>query len=235
MAPPDMPLKPGGGNYERFRDFLSSRSELTFIDAEPIMKGLKTGSAELLYAKGDIHATQFAQRAVVKEIVARIAQIEGRPDIHWDEKLTLTHLHWRGGIERNVLAVLFIRRITRYRYYEGGYSDRRAGTGRAVDRDRSQLRRSGRSGHWTAIRLGIPFPAGPLPATRLPGMVLFGNSFSDDYWTLGLQRYFCFIRRARDPISRFELFMRRCRPTPNILSFNITNPGWFSITPPASS
>ena len=72
MAPPDMPLKPGGGNYEQFRDFLSSRSELTFIDAEPIMKVLKATSAELLYAKGDIHASQFAQRAVVKEIVARI-------------------------------------------------------------------------------------------------------------------------------------------------------------------
>ena len=41
---------------------------------------------------------------------------------------------------------------------------------------------------------------------RLPGMVLFGNSFSDLYWALGLQRYFCFIRRARDPISRFKLF-----------------------------
>ncbi len=60
MAPPDMPLPAAGGNYDRFRDFLASRSELTFIDAEPIMKDLKAGSAELLYAKGDVHATQFA-------------------------------------------------------------------------------------------------------------------------------------------------------------------------------
>jgi hypothetical protein len=37
-------------------------------------------------------------------------------------------------------------------------------------------------------------------------MVLFGNSFSDFYWSLGLHHYFCFIRRARDPISRFTLF-----------------------------
>ena len=41
---------------------------------------------------------------------------------------------------------------------------------------------------------------------RLPGMVLFGNSFSDLYWALGLQRYFCFIRRAREPVSRFKTF-----------------------------
>jgi hypothetical protein len=45
-----------------------------------------------------------------------------------------------------------------------------------------------------------------LCAARLPGMVLFGNSYSDLYWALGLQRYFCFIRRARDPVSRFKLF-----------------------------
>ena len=45
-----------------------------------------------------------------------------------------------------------------------------------------------------------------LCAARLPGLVLFGNSFSDLYWALGLQRYFCFIRRAREPISRFKLF-----------------------------
>ena len=121
MAPPDMPLRPGGGIYEQFRNFLSSRSELTFIDAEAIMKVLKVGSAELLYAKGDIHATQFAQRAVVKEIVARIAQIEGRPNIHWDEELTLMHLHWRGGIERNLLAVLFPP-DNEIPIFEGGYS-----------------------------------------------------------------------------------------------------------------
>jgi hypothetical protein len=41
---------------------------------------------------------------------------------------------------------------------------------------------------------------------RLPGMVLFGNSFSDLYWALGMHRYFCFIRRARNPISRFQAF-----------------------------
>ena len=45
-----------------------------------------------------------------------------------------------------------------------------------------------------------------LCAQRLPGMVLFGNSFSDFYWALGLQRYFCFIRRARTPMSRFAAF-----------------------------
>jgi hypothetical protein len=37
---------------------------------------------------------------------------------------------------------------------------------------------------------------------RDSGAARFSNSFSDRYWPLGLQRYFCFIRRARTPIAR---------------------------------
>ena len=125
MAPPDMPVRPRGGTYDQFRSFLSTRSELTFVDAEEIIKGLKITSSELLYAKGDIHATHFAQRAVVKEIIARIAHAEGRPDIRWDEKMTLMHLRWRTeGVERNALAVLSPPRedipVLKGFYYIGG-------------------------------------------------------------------------------------------------------------------
>ena len=87
---------------------------------------------------------------------------------------------------------------------------------------RGQSTRSARTepdGHWNIpdpvvldradAGIGRPFDwefrsLPELCAARLPGMVLFGNSFSDLYWALGLQRYFCFIRRARDPISRFK-------------------------------
>ena len=164
MAPPDMPLPAAGGNYDRFRDFLASRPELTFIDAEPIMKDLKAGSAELLYAKGDVHATQFAQRAVVKEIVARIAQIEGRPEIHWDEKLTLTHLHWRGGIERNALAVLFPP-DNEIPVFDGGYTvgePEPDGQWTVIESDFSNRADFGRG---TAVRFRVPLAAAAMPAT----------------------------------------------------------------------
>jgi alginate O-acetyltransferase complex protein AlgJ len=230
MAPPDMPLQPGGNNYEQFRNFLASRSELTFIDAEAIMKVLKVGSAELLYAKGDIHATQFAQRAVVKEIVARIAQIEGRPNIHWDEALTLTHLHWRGGIERNLLAVLFPP-DNEIPLFEGGYS----------------VGEPEPDGQWTVTDPGFADRADPgigrpfdfeyrsrpeLCPQRLPGTMLFGNSFSDYYWALGLQRYFCFIRRARNPISRFQAFYETMPAETKYFIFQYYEPWLVLDTPP---
>lgn len=230
MAAPGMPLQPGGGNYEQFRNFLSSRSELTFIDAEAIMKVLKVSSAELLYAKGDVHATQFAQRAVVKEIVARIAQIEGRPNIHWNEELTLTHLHWRGGVERNLLAVLFPP-DNEIPVFEGGYSVgglEPDGRWTVPDPDFTDRADPG---------IGRPFDfeyesRPELCPQRLPGTMLFGNSFSDLYWTLGLQRYFCFIRRARDPISRFQAFYETMPAETKYFIFQYYEPWLVLDTPP---
>jgi hypothetical protein len=177
---------------------------LTFIDAEPIMKGLKARSSELLYSRSDIHATEFAQRAIVKEIVAGIAQSEQRPEIQWNERLTLTHLRWRGGIERNALAVLFPPN-DEVPIFEGGY-----GVG-APEPDGQWIVTDPNYAERADPGIGRPFDfefrsRPELCSQRLPGTVLFGDSFSDAWWTLGLHRYFCFIRRARNPISRFQLF-----------------------------
>jgi hypothetical protein len=231
MAPPDLPLRPAGGNYDQFRKFLATRSELTFIDAEDIFKRLKSTSSELLYAKGDTHATEFAQRPVVKEIVARIAQAEGRPDIRWDEKLTLAHLRWRkGGIERNLLAVLFPPEED-LPIFEGGYPI----GGQETD------------GHWNIPDLNFADRADPgigrlfdfefrsppqLCSQRLPGLALFGNSFSDVYWMLGMHRYFCFIRRARNPISRFMAFYDAIPPDTKYFIFQYYEPWLIADTPP---
>lgn len=231
MTPPNMPVRPQGSTYDQFRSFLSARSELTFIDAEKIIKGLKATSSELLYAKGDIHATQFAQRAIVKEIVARAAQAEGRADVHWDEKMALTHLRWRTeGAERAALAVLFPPEedmpIFQGRYTIGGQET----DGHWVLPDPKVLDRAdagaGRPFDWE-------FHSRPeLCPQRLPGMVLFGNSFSDYYWALGLQRYFCFIRRARDPISRFQAFYETMPADTKYFIFQYYEPLLVLDTPP---
>jgi hypothetical protein len=204
MAPPQMPLPPAGGNYGRLRQFLAGRSELVFIDVEAMMKREKAISPEPLYYKTDMHVTEATQLPVVKEIVARIAIAENRPDIRWNEKLRLSHERWNYGGWGRFMSLLS-QPVEVVPYYVGGY------TIGATEPD----------GQWNLpdphildradAGVGRPFDwefrsLPELCASRLPGMVLFGNSFSDYYWPLGLQRYFCFIRRARDPISRFKLF-----------------------------
>jgi hypothetical protein len=204
MAPARMPLLWTSSNYGRFRQYLASRSEFTFIDAEEIMKREKSRSSELLYLKADMHVTEAAQIAVVKEIVAQVARAENRPDVRWDEKLKLSHSQINDGSEARFMALL-TQPTEEQPYYDGAYT-----IGGAEP-----------DGHWNIpdsvvleradAGIGRPFDwefrsLPELCASRLPGMVVYGNSFSDLYWAVGLQRYFCFIRRAREPVSRFKLF-----------------------------
>jgi alginate O-acetyltransferase complex protein AlgJ len=204
MAPLQMPLPPTGGNYGRLRQFLAGRSEFAFIDAEATMKRQKSTSPEHLYYKTDMHVTEVADLPIVQDIVARFAQMENRPDVRWDEKFTLSHAHWNNGSWARFMSLL-TQPGEKAPYYLEGH------TIGATEPD----------GHWNIPDAGVfdradagvgrpfdwEFQSLPeLCAARLPGMVLFGNSFSDLYWALGLQRYFCFIRRARDPISRFKTF-----------------------------
>jgi hypothetical protein len=204
MAPPRMPqLWTSDSNYGRLRQFLAGRSELAFIDAEAIMQREKSRTAEHLYNKADMHVTEVTQIAVVKEIVAQAARAENRLDVRWDEKLTLSHARINGGSQARFMALLTPPE-EEAPYFAGSY----AIGGTEPD------------GHWNIPDpvvldradpgIGRPFDwefrsLPELCAARLPGLVLFGNSFSDLYWALGLQRYFCYIRRAREPISRFKL------------------------------
>src|SRR5580700_48478 len=205
MAPARMPLLwTSSSNYQRFRQFLASRSEFTFIDAEEIMKREKRRSAEHLYIKADMHVTEVAQIAVVKEIVAQAARAENRLDVRWDEKLELHHSRINGGSQARFMALL-TPPAEEAPYFAGSY----------------EIGATEPDGHWTIPDpvvldhadpgIGRPFDwefrsLPELCVSRLPGMVLYGNSFSDLYWAVGLQRYFCFIRRAREPVSRFKLF-----------------------------
>ena len=138
------------------------------------------------------------------------------------------HLHWRGEIERNLLAVLFPP-DNEIPIFEGGY---RVGEPEP-------------DGQWTvpdpdfADRadpvIGRPFDfeyrsRPELCPQRLPGTMLFGNSFSDYYWALGLAALLLFHSPRTQPDQPVcKHFTRQCQPKPNISFFNITNPGWFSI------
>ena len=198
MLPADATLLLPGGNYDKLRQFLSRQSTLTFIDVEEILRREKSTTTETLYRKTDLHATESGQVAVIKEIVARIAQAEGRPDISWNESFEPISRMWGPGNEARFLSLL-VPVLEDYHSFKGTY--------KPGDNEPD--------GHWT-----IPDPLayqraddgiGPLFAwefhslpelcsERLPGTVLLGVSFVDLYPTLGLHRYFCSFRRL-DPLN----------------------------------
>jgi hypothetical protein len=222
MVAPSMPLMPEGGNYDQLRLFLAAQSELTFIDAEEIMKREKLNTLERLYYKTDMHATQIADIPIVGKIIARIAKEEGQPNIRWDEKFTLMHAPWSNGAEARFSALLFPP-TEEVPYFADAYTiGQKEPDGFWFLPDPLVFERAdngiGRPFDWQFRSLPELCPQ------RLPGMVLFGNSFSDFYWSLGLHRYFCFIRRAREPISRLKAFYDTMPPDTKYFVFQYYEP-----------
>jgi SGNH hydrolase-like domain, acetyltransferase AlgX len=210
MVPADAQTLLPGGNYDKLRRFLALETTLTFIDVEEVLRREKLATTDRLYFKTDLHATERGQVAVIKEIIARIARAEGRPDIRWNENFERINVVWGPGNEARFLAPL-VPVLENYSAFKGTY---KPGDGES-------------DGHWT-----IPEPQayqrtddgiGPLFAwefhslpglcrERLPGTVLLGVSFVDLYPALGLHRYFCSFRRldplnSRAAVNRLTLFL----------------------------
>ncbi|MBL6652810.1 MAG: hypothetical protein ISP49_14525 [Reyranella sp.] len=189
-----------GGNHAKLRRFLSHSDALTFIDVEDILRREKLANSENLYFKTDLHATAFAQVAVAREIVARIAQIENRGDVAWNETFGRIHGVWVAGNEARFLAPLVP---------VGEQATSQGGAYVLGDQDPTA--------HWTVPDIrefdraeeGIaPLFAWEYQSTddfcprRLPGTVLLGISFVDLYPAVGLHRYFCSFRRFHIQNSR---------------------------------
>jgi hypothetical protein len=229
MTPSTESLIPPGGNYDRLRQFLARQQTLTFIDAEEILLREKSTTGDPVYYKTDAHADEIGQLGVVKEIVNQIARAENRSDIRRDEKFerAVGRVGW-GNEARFLSPLVPVHEYTPYfkgTYAIGGdepdgrwnlpgsYIAERAdnGTGRAYD---------------------FEFRSRPeLCSERLPGTVIFGNSFSDPYWSLGLHRYFCFIRRARTPTSRLKLFLETMPAGTKYFIFQYYAPSLLSDAP----
>jgi hypothetical protein len=230
MAARDMPTTPINDQYAQFKRFLASRSDLMFIDADPLLEQEKPTAPGSLYFKTDMHVTDIAQVTVVKEIVAKIAAAENRPDIHWDEKFGgVRHEIWSGGESMALGTLNTVRENPSWiigEYEIGGEEP----DGQWYLPEANIVGRAdpgiGRPFDWE-------FRSSPeLCKQRLPGMVLFGNSYSDSYWRLGLHRYFCFIRRARTPISRFAAFYDTMPQDTKYFIYQILKPRILDMVPP---
>jgi hypothetical protein len=232
MMPAEAPLLPPGGNADKLRQFLSSQPALTFIDAEEIFRREKSTTTDPLYYRTDLHATEIAQLPVVREIIAQIARAEGRPDISWNEKFERAAQKWGPGSDGRSLSLL-VPVHENAPYFKGTYTiggDEPDGHWNIPDRRVFESADDGVGRPFDWEFLSRP----ELCQQRLPGMVIFGNSFSDYYWSLGLHRYFCFIRRARNPISRFPLFFETMPETTKYFIFEYYLP-WVSQEAPPSN
>jgi alginate O-acetyltransferase complex protein AlgJ len=230
MPPEEMPVAPPGGNADKLRHFLAAQPDIVFIDAQELLEREKSRTTEHLYYKMDVHASEIGQLPVVKEIIARIANAEGRSGIHWDEKFQLAHAVIPGGNQARFLAKL-TPEDEDVPYFAGRHTIGAVETdGAWIIPDRRVLRRVDEG---TGRPFDYAFYARPeLCHERLPGAVLFGNSFSDLYWVLGLHRYFCFIRRERDPMSHFKLFYESMPAGTKYFIFQYYVPGLPRTAPP---
>jgi hypothetical protein len=195
MAPADEPLLLPDGNYSQLRRFLSRQSALTFIDVEETMRRAKPTTTDFLYFKTDLHATEAGQELIVREIIDRIARAEGRPEIRWRERFEHGTELWGPGGEARFLSPL-VPVLENYTSFKGTY----------------KLGGKEPDGQWHVEEVPVPAPINDVDAAlyfwefrsrpdlcadRLPGAVIWGDSFADLYTTLGLHRYFCTLRRLQ--------------------------------------
>jgi hypothetical protein len=210
MVPPDEPLLLPGGNHDKLRQFLSRQSALSFIDVEEILRRERATTTDNLYFKTDLHATMTGQIPVVKAIVARIAEIEGRRDVAWDERFGHGSALWAGGNEARFLSLLVpvVENVLSFTgtYAPGGKDP----TGRWTVPDNREFDRAEEG---IAPLFAWEYRSNPEYCDkRLPGAVLWGISFADLYATAGLQRSFCSLRRlhiqnTRLAFDRLALFL----------------------------
>ena len=204
--PEQAPKIPRGGNYDKLKEFLAEQPSLIFIDVEELLKQQKVQAEEPLFSRTDIHIGIQGEIPVVKAIVDRIAQDASRPDVRWNENIELRHADWGSGSEARFLSLVWpISERVPY-IASGGYAvgdDEPGGRWNVPD-----PRAVDAVGSGAGLPFDFEFRSTPERCAQLlPGMVIFGNSFSDFYWPLGLHRYFCFMRRSRTPTGRFPGFV----------------------------
>jgi hypothetical protein len=217
--PSDVPNLPENGKLARLRRALDANPGLIHIDVKKLLRPLKR-DGEPLFSKTDIHNNVPGGIPIVKEIVRRVAQEEDR-DIVWNEPFHRVETE-SSSSESRFLSVLF------------------PVTERSISvSDPYEIGKPVADGHWVTDdprRMDYPvwgkfpifdfeFISNPeLCPQRLPAAAMFGNSFSDIYWALGLQRYFCRLRRARDPMERLRAYIDDLPPETKYFIFQFFGP-----------
>jgi len=185
--------------YELVRAYLRNKPGLLYIDAEPILR--EESRRHRVFYQTDVHTAFFGNIAMTHAVVDRIADALGRSDVYWNEHFSTRRYPFTIGSESHFIPLF-------------------TPLGEEIDAaiDQYELFRDTADTLWIAPTEKVHVPGiGEQPvfdwlvrappgkeAGRLPPAALFGNSFSDSYFGLGIQRYFVEIRRARTEIRGIQ-------------------------------
>ena len=182
QLPSDAPVVTSPTQFDRLRTFLAAGNEWIYVDGQDVMP--RCGTYTLFY-RTDIHSTSPAISCIAKEVVARIAVAEGRPATFWQPHFTFHEQGFLGGLTK-FMAVL-------------------TDPGERVDAPDPQPAPEGSFLEHPQPPFEMIWQTRPsLRESKLPPVVLYGNSFVDYYLQAGF--YFQFgevyrIRNNRIPVE----------------------------------
>jgi hypothetical protein len=181
FLPSNAPYFPQNGQFEKLRNFLKQEAGWTYVDGEDVMSTCKPHQ---LFYRQDIHITVPAADCFAKEIVSRIAIAEDKPATFWNPNFTY---HPQGGEFGGLISFMSLL-VDPTETYDVPDGDFRPGQstpeGSFVDDPQHFFE--------SIYQTNIPFWQ-----TKLPPILLYGNSFVDFYLQSGMYFQFQEVYRVR--------------------------------------
>jgi SGNH hydrolase-like domain, acetyltransferase AlgX len=208
FLPANVPHLPANDRFQQLRQFLGSEAGWGYIDGEDLLR--KSCMEPRPFHLMDIHMTMPGGLCFAKELVRRVALAEGRTASPWDHEFTFTPAMGYGGGQIEFLSLLFPPQapVFNSNVY---YGPDNPGSEGAFAKDPAGLF------EW------VYHTAPPYRASKLPAIVLFGNSFLDHYVNVGVFTYFTDAYRARAG-DNFEDVLRSLPPETRYFVYQLLEP-----------
>ncbi len=180
ILPAHAPHFSGPSQFQKLRTFLKQHDDWIYIDSQDLLEPRRN---EQIYFKLDHHLTSYGSYIVVRELLRRLAEAEGRPD-PWDRAITWENKTWHHGSFSRFLSIL------------RGTGEDFPTPDRATSYDDANLP----PGH-EMVRGQGPFELivtnnGPRQH-KMPPLLMYGNSYADWLTSLGYYDYFSRVYRVR--------------------------------------
>ena len=206
------------GALARFRHWLRTLPGVDFLDGhELIPRSVKNDPEHHTpYYRQDVHVNYWGGLPVAKEVVRVIAKHENMPVRPW-RKFQIVHVPFPQGTERRFLGLL---------YLQPEMIDTQADPALiGVDTPLGVWNVSPKYGGASKIAADFDpfdfsyhtregFNDGMLPTT-----IVYGNSFSDPFWSCGMHEHFKSIYRARNLAGRLPLMLANMPPNTRFFVF----------------